>query len=405
MFGGMEEGERGRAFAVVALCAAIFFADASHSVAIPIFPSFARSLGASLTFIGALGSASSAAMLLLSVPLGSLSDRFGRRGVMALGFLCFSAVPLVYTASSSPAHLLPARLLLGVAMGSTFSIGFIYTSELAPDGLRSLAQGLYMTSMGTGFTLGPLLGGFMARNWGYGPSFYLSSGFAIAGLLSLMLVRSPRNGEGKTNRGPSRPGPAGVGEILGDPRMLAAGVANFLNSLMFSALTLFFPLYGASVGLDEGQVGLGFTARGLSSTAIRFPSGALARRAGVLRLMALGLGVSAATLLLLPSSEGLTAISVLLGVQGVAYGVYLTTGHAYVAQEAPGELRGTAMGVYSAFSNVSGIVSPLLLGAIAESWGLGGVFQASAALCLGGIVFMLLLVKRGEGGPAMGENI
>jgi len=392
-----EEGRRGLA-GVLALCAAIFFIDASHSVVIPIFPSFAVALGASMMVIGALGSASGVARALFSIPLGGLSDRLGRKRVMLMGMIFFAITPILYTVSSYPLSLIPARVVLGVGMASTFSIGFVYVSELAATPIRSVAQGLYLSSMGLGFTLGPLLGGITAKIWGYSVSFYLSSGFALIGLLILFAVPSSVSGENETvGRRPFEGRSAGFREVLAEPRMMAACLANFLNSMLFSALFIFFPLYGGRIGFDESQIGFGFAVRGLSSTLIRFPTGASAKRIGVMRLMTVGLGVSAVVLLVLPSFEETMVLSLLLGLQGVAYGIYLTAGNTFVTEEAPAELRGTAIGVYSTFSNISGVISPLMLGVIAEAWGLRGPFQVSAVLCLVGMVVMLVLVKKGEG--------
>lgn len=390
------EGKR-RWLGVLALCAAIFFADASHSAVIPTFPSFALALGASLTVVGALASASGISRTLCSVPLGSISDRFGRRQVMLLGFLCFVATPLIYTVSSSPLHLLPARIILGVAMVSTFSLGFVYISELAAPQHRGVAQGLYMTAMGLGFTLGPLVGGITANTWGYSSSFYLSSGLAMVGLLILLIVRNKESRKRDIpRRGSSKGGSADFGAVLADPRVMAAGVANFLNSMLFSALIIFFPLYGRHIGFNESQVGFCFTVRGLSSTAIRFPTGAATKRMSILRLMTIGLGVSALTLLVLTSFNDILVICLILGVQGIAYGIYLTAGNAYVTEEAPAEMRGTAIGIYSTFSNISGVISPLILGAIAEKWSLQAAFQVSGVLALAGMAMMLALARKEE---------
>jgi DHA2 family methylenomycin A resistance protein-like MFS transporter len=106
--------------------------------------------------------------------------------------------------------------------------------------------------------------------------------------------------------------------------------------------------------------------------------------------------VSATALFALPSFEGLVVISAILGVQGAAYGVYLTSGNMYVNEEAPPEQRGTAMGVYSTFSNVSGVLSPLILGAASEAWGFRGAFWASSALALCGTAVVLALSRKGK---------
>ena len=374
---------------VVLLSLAIFFTDASHSTVIPIFPGYAKDVGASLSMLGSYGSVAAMAMLLLSLPLGQLSDRYGRRRMMVPGLILFIVVPLSYMAAQSPYHLYPIRIALGLGVGLIFGNGFLLMSEVAEEGFRNVAQGLYMTSMGLGFTLGPLVGGFAAKLVAPSLSFKISSGFAVLGLLLLLMVKEKRVKEsGKTEAR------AGLGELVRDPRIIASGVANFVNSLMFNAVTLFFPVYGSDIGLDEADVGIGFTSRGLASTAVRLPVGSLTRRIKALNLMAAGLLLSAATMFTVSNSSGLVLVSVLMGVQGVAYGVYLTSGNVYVSEEAPRDRKATAMAVYSMFGNIGGVVGPVTLGVIAERIGARGALQFSAAATVLGVALAMILARR-----------
>lgn len=374
---------------VVLLSLAIFFTDASHSTVIPIFPGYAKGVGASLSMLGSYGSVAAMAMLLLSLPLGRLSDRYGRRRMMLPGLILFIVVPLSYMAAQSPYHLYPIRVALGLGVGLIFGNGFLLMSEVSEEGFKNVAQGIYMTSMGLGFTLGPLVGGFAAKLVGPSLSFKISSGFAVLGLLLLLMVKENRVREsGKTEVR------AGLTELLRDPRIIASGVANFVNSLMFNAVTLFFPVYGSDIGLDEADVGIGLTSRGLASTAVRLPVGSLTRRIKALNLMAAGLLLSAATMFTVSNSSGLMLVSVLMGVQGVAYGVYLTSGNVYVSEEAPKDHKATAMAVYSMFGNIGGIVGPVMLGVIAERMGVIGALQFSAAATVLGVALAMILARR-----------
>ncbi len=378
---------------VALLSLAIFFTDASHSAVIPIFPGYAQSVGASLTMLGSYGSVAAIAMLVLSLPLGRLSDRYGRRRMMVPGLILFIAVPLSYMAARSPYHLYPIRVALGIGIGLIFGNGFLLMSEVAEEGFRNVAQGLYMTSMGLGFTLGPLVGGFAAKLVGPSLSFKISSGFAVLGLLLLLMVKEKRVEAGRTLA------QTGLSELVRDPKILASGVANFVNSVMFNAVTLFFPVYGSDIGLDEAEVGIGLTSRGLSSTVVRLPVGSLTGRIKASNLMAAGLLLSAATIFTVSNSVGLVAVSVLMGVQGVAYGVYLTSGNVYVSEEAPRDHRATAMAVYSMFGNIGGILGPAALGVIAEKSGANGALQFSAAVAALGVALALILTRRDSGSP------
>ena len=378
---------------VALLSLAIFFTDASHSTVIPIFPGYARGVGASLSMLGSYGSVAAIAMLLLSLPLGRLSDRYGRRRMMVPGLILFIIVPLSYLAARTPIHLYPIRVALGVGVGLIFGNGFLLMSEVAEPGFRNVAQGLYMTSMGLGFTLGPLVGGFAAKLVDSSLGFKISSGFAVLGLLLLLMVEEKKVEAGTAGA------PTGLGELVRDPKILASGVANFVNSVMYNAVTLFFPVYGYDIGLDEAEVGIGLTSRGLASTAVRLPVGAFTGRVKALNLMATGLLLSAATLFTVSNSVGLVVVSVLMGVQGVAYGVYLTSGNVYVSEEAPMGRRATAMAVYSMFGNLGGILGPAALGVIAERMGAGGALRFSAAAAVVGVALAMALARKGDGSP------
>jgi len=373
---------------VALLSLAIFFTDASHSTVIPIFPGYARGVGASLSMLGSYGSVAAIAMLILSLPLGRLSDRYGRRRMMVPGLILFIVVPLSYMAARNPYHLYPIRVTLGIGIGLIFGNGFLLMSEVAEPGFRNVAQGIYMTSMGLGFTLGPLVGGFATKLVGPSLSFKLSSGFAVLGLFLLLMVRE------KKVEASSAGARTGLSILVRDPKILASGVANFVNSVMFNAVTLFFPVYGLDIGLDEAEVGIGLTSRGLASTAVRLPVGSLTRRVKALNLMAAGLLLSAATIFTVSNSMGLVLVSVLMGVQGVAYGIYLTSGNVYVSEEAPRDRRATAMAVYSMFGNIGGILGPAALGVIAERAGASGALQFSAAAAVIGVALALMLARR-----------
>jgi predicted MFS family arabinose efflux permease len=374
---------------VIALCVTIFFIDAANASAIPLYPFFARSLGASVTLIGALVSSTGLTTVLLSIPLGSLSDRLGRKRIMQFGIACSILAPLLYTFASEPLHLLPARIVLGVATGSTFSIGFVYVTEIAPKNQRGLAQGLYLTSMGAGFTVGPLVGGFAAKAMGYSSAFYITAGLAACGFIALLFA--PEKEIDSTI--PARSPFAGFRSLIGNPGLLSAGVANFFNSMIFNTVMIFFPLYGISIGLDESQVGMGLTVRGLASTVTRIPAGMAISRLGALKMMAFGLGASAVMILAVPAFDTLVLLSVILGLQGIFYGIYLTSANTFVTEVAPEGMEGASMGVFSTFSNISGIVSPIVLGAVAEAWGIDATFSVSFGLAVVGMVILSVISR------------
>ena len=373
---------------VILLSASIFFADASTSSIIPIFPGFAQKIGASLSMLGSYGSVSAITMLLFSLPFGRLSDRFVRKKMMTPGLALFILMPLSYLVVKTPLHLYPIRVLLGLGVSLVFGNGFLLMTEVSEPEHRSIAQGIYMTSMGLGFTMGPLIGGITSKLYGNTVSFYLSS---LLGLLSVLILQFVKETKVNNETGPPK---TSLPEIIKDPKVLAAGVANFLNSLMFSALTLFYPVYGASIGFDEAQIGVGFTSRGLASTAVRLPVGAVTKHFRVLNLMVFGLLLSAVSIFSVSMSTSLALTSVIMGIQGIAYGVYLTSGNVYVANNSIEDNRGTAMATFSMFGNLSGIITPVILGVIAEILGPREALQFSTIATILGVILLYFIASK-----------
>ncbi len=387
-----DSQNRGITKEIALLSLAIFFADASHSTVIPIFPGFAQRAGASLSMLGSYSSVAALTMLFLSLPLGRLSDRHGRKRMMIPGLVLFILVPLSYMLVTSPLHLYPIRLFLSLAVGLIFNNGFLLMTEVSDPGFRNTAQGMYMTSMGIGFTVGPLIGGLTTKLYGSDVSFMISAGFGALSLLLLFFVREKHT---RSSAGGPRE-KITISSIIRNRRVLAAGISNYLNSLMFNALTLFFPVYAASQGFDESEIGASFTARGLASTVVRLPVGSLTKHIRAFYLMLFGLLLSAVTIFSVSESSVLILVSVLLGLQGIAYGIYYTSGNVYVALHSEEEFRGTAMAVYSMFGNLSGIINPIVLGLIAETMGSRGALQFSTVFTLVGVVVVYLLARSVE---------
>jgi MFS family permease len=373
---------------IILLTFAIFFADASHSTIIPIFPGYARQLGASLIMLGTYGSAAAITMLIFSIPLGRLSDKHGRKRMMTLGLILFIIVPLCYILAKDPIHLYPIRIILGIGVGTIFGNGFLLISEISNPKNRNKAQGFYMTSMGLGFTLGPLLGGYTTKIWGIKTSFFLSSLFAIISFILILLVEEEQMPEIRERE------LRDTRSIIKKPSVQASGIANFLNALMFNAITLFYPVYSADVGLDEAQIGLGFTTRGIVSTLVRLPVGIVIKYLSTFTLMVFGLTLSAMTILTISVQTSLIILSMVMGIQGFAYGIYLTSGNVYITEESPPSQRGTSMAIYSMFGNLGGILGPLVLGLIAENSNSSIVLTFSAIITLLGLVVVYFINRK-----------
>src|SRR3981189_3448840 len=95
-----------RSVAVALVTFATFTDIVAYSVAVPVLPDLSRRLGASPTMIGFLFASFGVTLLTVSLPMGAVSDRIGRKAPLVGGMLALAAATLLFAYSDR----LPGRV-------------------------------------------------------------------------------------------------------------------------------------------------------------------------------------------------------------------------------------------------------------------------------------------------------
>ncbi|MDY0072336.1 MAG: MFS transporter [Thauera sp.] len=149
--------------------------------------------GVSDTQIGLLsGLAFALFYTVFGFPLGRLSDRIGRKPIIALSCIVWSAMTMLCGIATSFAMLLLFRIgvAIGEAGGTPPSVAMV--SELYPPERRSRALSVFLMGPSLGAVLGLGLGGWMAQVYGWRTAFLvIGAPGVILGLLMWFTVRAP----------------------------------------------------------------------------------------------------------------------------------------------------------------------------------------------------------------------
>ena len=92
--------------------------------------------------------------------LGALSDRFGRRPVLLLGF-CGLALSFFATALATSLWMLIAARVIGGGMQANIAVANAYVADITPPKERARRFGMLGAMFGIGFILGPVMGGLL----------------------------------------------------------------------------------------------------------------------------------------------------------------------------------------------------------------------------------------------------
>ena len=116
---------------------------------------------------------------------GALSDRFGRRAVIAAGWLYYAAVYAVFALTDSAAVLITVFLAYGGYFGLTEGVEKAWIADLAPAAARGTAFGYYNAALGIGALLASLTFGAIWTKVSADAAFL--TGAALAALATLLL--------------------------------------------------------------------------------------------------------------------------------------------------------------------------------------------------------------------------
>jgi DHA1 family tetracycline resistance protein-like MFS transporter len=152
---------------------------------IPVLPAlvgqFTSSPAEQAHWYGMIGFTFGVANFLCSPILGALSDRFGRRPVLLLGFTGL-AVSFFVTAIATQLWMLIVIRLFSGAMMSNAAVAQAYVADITPPDQRAKRFGMLGAMFGMGFILGPVMGGLLGAHDLRLP-FFAASALALCNLL------------------------------------------------------------------------------------------------------------------------------------------------------------------------------------------------------------------------------
>jgi DHA1 family solute carrier family 18 vesicular amine transporter 1/2 len=278
-----------RAVAVVLVTFATFTDIVAYSVAVPVLPDLSRKLGASPTMIGLLFASFGVTLLTVSIPMGAVSDRTGRKVPLVGGMLVLAAATLLFAYSNGLPWLFAARFAQGAADGITWVVGFALIADRYGPAERGRVTGIVMSGTSAAVMVGPTIGGWLYELGGIRAPFLVVAGLAVvsaAGFLWLDVAPPLVVSE-----------PVPVRVVLRSRAVAVCAAVVIAISGTISMLEPVLPLYlTAKLGLGPARIGMLFGSGAVASAILHPIYGRLADRWGGRRLMITGLVLASCVL-------------------------------------------------------------------------------------------------------------
>jgi MFS family permease len=384
-----------RSFTVLCTIGVLCFIS-YNMVRMPVLALFAESLGAGPERIGAIVSVSTLTGVLLKLPSGALSDIYGRRMLLRVGVIAFGLPPFFYPFISDLNVLTVLRFVHGLATAIFAPSALATVAELYRE-RRGAALGTYTACTQSGALLGPLIGGYLAFAAGY-PSAFLTAGLfgcaAIVMFYSLHLTPPPPRIHGKGFASVMHEMWKGFSIVARNRKVLITSSTDAAKMIANGALMAFLPLYGVSIGLNAGEIGLLFTVQSLTSFFSKPIMGRVSDRVGRQPLIMVGLLICAATFVGMPHVTALPFLLFLSAGFGFGEAVVSSSSSAFVADSSEFKTLGAGMGMQGTIGDIGHASGPLLAGVLIANMSYGGAFAIIAAVQTAAAGFFWLTMRK-----------
>ncbi|MFL6095739.1 MAG: MFS transporter [Blastococcus sp.] len=352
-------------------------------------------VGVSPAWLGALTASFAVVPLVLAVPSGQATDRFGERRVMLAGAVLMTLSGVVFALERGGA----AGLVVGsVVLGTGHLLSVVgqqaAVANTAGPGRFDTAFGYYTFAASLGQAIGPalitLLGG-SGELPDTAPIFLAAAGLGVLLLATTAFLRVPA-GDRATADASSR----GMGSLLRLPGLLRALLVSCVVLAAVDITLVYLPALGTDRGLAAGAVGLLLTLRAVASMTSRLFLGRLVGVVGRRRLMVVSVALSAVSMAVVAVPLPPLALGALVVLMGLGLGVGQPLTMSWLAEVAPAGQRGRAMSLRLTGNRLGQVLIPSTVGLVAAGVGAAGVLAATAAaLAAVGVAARRLAVDGG----------
>jgi MFS family permease len=340
---------------------------------------------------------------------GRLSDKWGRKRILIIGWLFGLPVPLIIIFAPSWEWIVFANVLLGINQGFCWSTTVIMKIDLVGPKQRGLAMGLNEFAGYLAVSLVALATGFIAASYGLRPAPFIPGlGFALIGLLlSVLFVRETKpyaQLEASQTNLPAAP----TNSLSTAPETQAQNVAktnpsfaqvfwwtSWKDRALFSSCQA-----GLVNNLNDGMVwgllpiflvGTGLPLEQVALIAAVYPgvwglgqlvTGALSDRWGRKWLIAAGMWLQALGIWVLLAGQSFWPWVGGAALLGLGTAMVYPTLLAAVSDVAHPSWRASAVGVYRLWRDLGFAVGGLTAGLLADSFGIPTAIAAIGALTL-----------------------
>jgi MFS family permease len=359
-----------------------------------------------VSFIASFG----AVKAILNLFAGKLSDRWGRKNILILGWVFGLPVPFILLLAPDWNWIIFANILLGINQGLAWSMTVNMKIDLVGKERRGLALGLNEFAGYLSVALVGFVTGYLASTYGLKPyAFYLGIAFAILGLIiSWVIVKDTKkftelemkiNDQPSLNRDLNTRSDLNFKQVFVETSwknrtLLSISQSGLINNLIFGVTWGLFTLYFASFAIGISEIGFLKALHPGIWGVLQLVTGTLSDKVGRKILIYPGMIIQGVGIWVVLFANFLVGWIVGMSLLGIGTAMVYPTLLAAISDVAHPKWRATSLGVYRFWRDLGFVFGAIGIGYIADLLGLHIAFQVVAFLAIGSGMFVFIGMKE-----------
>ncbi len=372
---------KGYSLSYYILCVVALLAMFSTTLINPLLSIFAKEIGATGIWIGLAVAAYWVSRIILEIPSGILSSKYGYYPPMLIGLVLTAVGTAVCIYVSDPFQLILGRALQGLGAPLFFAVSMTFIVNLFPIERRGGAMGIFQGIEYFGSILGSTFSGIIITAFSFKGSFLLSTILVVIGIIVIVAPRRIRT-ESRAQPRTASFSLSSLSKVFWNKTLMIVSIATLAEWIMSSgALYTVFPLYAnESLGFSLSEIGLFMGARSVGYVAAILGMGYIADKIGRRPVLIFGLAGTAIMIVSLSFVSSFLGIIAVVSILGITTGAIWIICPVLAAEAVDPSLRGAAIGVYRTFFDLGSILGPIIMTWVFSINGIALCFYLSGAL-------------------------
>lgn len=363
----------------------------------PILSLYIMEKGATTFELGIIISLLSFVAIAAKIPLGILAERVGRWSIIPVVAVGQTISLLLYSIAPNSTWFYPIRIFHALVLAAYAPTAIAITQDLAPQGKRGTAMGVFLTSVGVTSTFGPFLCIFFINFLAYEQLFQIVSVIPLLGLIPFLLIIRDKKPGGAYHKRTDLNIRKSLSVITASRNIQVLTYLRLVFSFTNAFFITFFAIHAEeNLLISLSLIVLLFGIKGATNMLSRIPSGKLADRIGHKYPITIAFILLTIAFLTFSETSNIYLLAFAMIIYGAAHGMRAVAEWSMLGDYAPLEVGNVATAYLSTMFNVGAAFGAVVAGILSITIDIPSIFKLASIVVFSGAIIVNLTRSEKE---------